>query len=194
MSERDRTGEGRDEAQIADSLRAPAPPEPHMLLAGVVFGESPRLGRDGRLWVSDWGAQEILAVDPAGNSDVIAHVPSFPFCFDWLPDGRLLIVSASDRLVLRRERDGSLVAHTDLSGHPWNEIVVEGEADDRCPLTGQHTKRTIHQGSAGSALSRLYRSRGFGCLACPRRHDRRSPSFRPPRWWWLSNVAVLSPF
>jgi sugar lactone lactonase YvrE len=101
-------------------------PELQTLMTGISFGESPRW-HDDRLWFADWGAQELIAVDLEGKSEVIVRVPSFPFCTDWLPDGRLLIVSALDRLLLRREPDGSLVTHTDLSGlseHPWNEIVV----------------------------------------------------------------------
>jgi sugar lactone lactonase YvrE len=100
-------------------------------MSGIAFGESPRWHND-RLWFSDWGAQEIIAVDLEGNSEVIVRMPSFPFCIDWLPDGRLLVVSASDRLLLRREPDGSLVTHTDLSGlseHPWNDIVVDGRGN-----------------------------------------------------------------
>ena len=57
---------------------------------------------------------------------------SFPFCIDWMPDGHLLIVSARDGLLLRREPDGSLVTHTDLSSlsdHPWNDIVVDGRGN-----------------------------------------------------------------
>ena len=100
-------------------------------MTGIVFGESPRW-HDERLWFSDWGAQELIAVDLEGNSEVIVRMPSFTFCIDWLPDGRLLIVSARDRLLLRREPDGSLVTHTDLSSlseHPWNDIVVDGRAN-----------------------------------------------------------------
>jgi len=101
------------------------------LMTGIVFGESPRW-HDDRLWFSDWGAQEIIALDLEGNSEVIIRMPSFPFCIDWLADGRLLIVLASDRLLLRREHDGSLVTHTDLSSlseHPWNDIVVDGRGN-----------------------------------------------------------------
>jgi sugar lactone lactonase YvrE len=75
------------------------------------------------------GAHQVIAVDIDGNSEVIVGVPSFPFSIDWLSDGRLLIVSASDRRLLRREPDGSLVTHADLSvlsDKPWNEIVVDG--------------------------------------------------------------------
>jgi sugar lactone lactonase YvrE len=101
------------------------------LMTGIAFGESPRW-HDDRLWFSDWGAQEIIAVDLEGESEVIVRVPSFPFCIDFLPDGRLLIVSASDRLLLRREPDGPLVTHADLSTlseHPWNDIVVDARGN-----------------------------------------------------------------
>ena len=105
--------------------------ELRILMSGLGLGESPRWHND-RLWFSDWGTQEIIAVDLEGKSEVIVSVPSFPCCIDWLPDGRLLIVSASDRLLLRREPDGSLVTHADLtslSDRPWNEIVVDGRGN-----------------------------------------------------------------
>jgi sugar lactone lactonase YvrE len=105
--------------------------EPHILLTGLVFPESPRW-HDDRLWLADWGAQELIAVDLQGESEVIVRVPSFPFSIDWLPDGRLLIVSASDGQLLRRERDESTVTHADLrdlSVTPWNEIVVDGRGN-----------------------------------------------------------------
>ena len=106
-------------------------PELQTLMAGLAMGESPRW-HDGRLWLSDWGAQELIAVDLEGRSEVIARVPSSPFCIDWLPDGRLLIVSGGEALLLRREPDGSLATHADLSSlshHPWNEIVVDGRGN-----------------------------------------------------------------
>jgi sugar lactone lactonase YvrE len=105
--------------------------EPQILMTGIAFGESPRW-HDGRLWFCDWGAQELIAVDLEGRSEVVERVPSFPFCIDWLPDGRLLIVSARDRALLRREHDGSIVTHADLSGlseKPWNDIVVDGRGN-----------------------------------------------------------------
>ena len=106
-------------------------PELQTLMTGILFGESPRW-HDERLWFSDWGAQEIIAVELEGKSEVIIHMPSFPFSIDFLPDGRLLIVSARDRLLLRREPDESLVTHADLSTvseHPWNDIVVDGRGN-----------------------------------------------------------------
>ena len=59
-------------------------------------------------------------------------MPSSPFSIDWSPEGRLLIVSGPEGVLLRRESDGSLVTHADLSGlsdHPWNEIVVDGRGN-----------------------------------------------------------------
>jgi sugar lactone lactonase YvrE len=105
--------------------------DPQILLTGLGLVESPRW-HDGRLCFSDWIAGEVLAVDLAGKSEVITRVPSFPFCIDWLPDGRLLIVSGGNGRLLRREPDGSLVPQADLSGlscYPWNEIVVDGRGD-----------------------------------------------------------------
>jgi sugar lactone lactonase YvrE len=105
--------------------------EVQTLMTGVVLGESPRW-HEGRLWFSDWGAQEVLAVDPDGSSEVVVRMPSLPFSLDWLPDGRLLISSAGDGAILRREPDGSLVTHADLkhlSDKPWNELVVDGRGN-----------------------------------------------------------------
>jgi sugar lactone lactonase YvrE len=115
--------------------KEPSKPEVQTLMTDIAFGESPRWHHD-RLWFSDWGAQEVVAVDLEGNSEVIVRVrfPAFPMCIDWLPDGRLLIVSGRDGLLLRLEPDGSLMTHADLSGlsekgHPWNEIVVDGRGN-----------------------------------------------------------------
>ena len=82
----------------------PSPgPKAEILMTGVAMGESPRW-HENRLWFSDWGAQEILAVDSNGKSEVAARVPfGLPFCIDWLLDGRLLVVSGREGLLLRRE-------------------------------------------------------------------------------------------
>jgi len=107
-------------------------PEIQILLTGLAMGESPRW-RDDHLWFSDWGAQEIVAVDVDGNAELVVRVPfSLPFCIDWLPDGRLLIVSGQEGLLVRREPDGSLITHADLrslSDKFWNEIVVDGRGN-----------------------------------------------------------------
>jgi len=100
------------------------------LLTGVVLGESPRW-HDDRLWFSDWGAQEVLTVDLAGKSETVLRVPAFPFSFDWLPDGQLVVV-LGDGLLQSQAADGSLETQVDLTGlsvQPWNEIVVDGRGN-----------------------------------------------------------------
>ena len=99
-----------------------------VLLDGIKFGEQPRW-HENRLWFSDWGTRELIAVDLEGDREVVLEAPSFPMCAGWLPDGRLLLVSSRDGLLLRRDPDGSLVTHGDLrvaSDPPaGNELVVD---------------------------------------------------------------------
>ena len=99
------------------------------LLTGLAFGESPRW-HDGRLWVCNWTASEIIAVDAEGTAEVVVHLPfaTFPFSIDWLPDGRLLIVSASEQPLLVREPDGRLVPYARTEGG-WNEVVIAASGD-----------------------------------------------------------------
>ncbi len=102
--------------------------ELHTLLTGLMFGESPRWHND-RLWFSDFGAQEVVAVDLTGKKEVIARIAGAPMGLGFLPDGRLLIVSMRDGLLLRREPDGRLETHADLSHlsrFPWSDMVVDG--------------------------------------------------------------------
>jgi sugar lactone lactonase YvrE len=102
--------------------------QPRVLATDLVIGESARW-HDGRLWLSNWGAQEILTFDLEGHREVITRVPTtIPFSIDWLPDGQLLVVAGPEQRLLRREPDGSLIDHADLTGLPGglNEIVVDG--------------------------------------------------------------------
>ena len=102
-----------------------------VLMEGIAFGESPRW-HDGRLWFSDWGAHQVIALEPGGGHEVVVSVPSFPMCIDFLPDGRLLVVDSARRQLLRREPDGSMVTHADLapiSDKPWNDIVVGADGN-----------------------------------------------------------------
>jgi sugar lactone lactonase YvrE len=98
-----------------------------VLMEGITFGESPRW-HDGRVWFSDWGAHQVIALDPQDGHEVVVSVESFPMCIDFLPDGRLLVVDSAHRRLLRRELDGSIVTHADLSAvseKPWNDIVAD---------------------------------------------------------------------
>ena len=102
-----------------------------VLLEGIAMGESARW-RNGRFWFADWGAEELVAVDESGAREVVAEVHSLPFCFDWLPDGRLVVVASADRALVVRTSDGSFESLADLrpiSDRPWNEVVVDGRGN-----------------------------------------------------------------
>jgi sugar lactone lactonase YvrE len=97
---------------------------------GFHFLEAPRW-RDGRLWFSDFYGYIVRSMREDG-SDVReeATVPGQPSGLGWLPDGRLLVVSMRDRKVLRREPDGTLSVHGDLSSHATgytNDMAVDAQ-------------------------------------------------------------------
>ena len=98
------------------------------LTDGLAMGESARW-HDGRFWCSDWVAGEILAIavdgPEAGKPEVVTHSTSFPFCFDWLSDGTM-VVTGRDGLE-RLGPDGTLAPHANLShlsDYGWNEVAI----------------------------------------------------------------------
>lgn len=98
------------------------------LADGYSYLECPRW-HDGRLWFVDFYTYRVLSSHADGTDiRVEAEVPQQPSGLGWLPDGRLLVVSMRDARILRREPDGSLVEHADLSGHVSghpNDMVVD---------------------------------------------------------------------
>jgi len=82
------------------------------------MGESPRW-HDGRFWMCDWLAGEVLAFSDDGSRDVMARVEGLPFSIDWLPDGRL-VATTPDGVVV-----GSDLMPYGPAGQPFNEIVVD---------------------------------------------------------------------
>jgi sugar lactone lactonase YvrE len=92
------------------------------------FLEAPRWHEE-RIWFSDFYTLEVLSAREDGSDlRVEADVPQQPSGLGWLPDGRLLVISMRDRKLLRREPDGRLVTHADLSGHATghlNDMAVD---------------------------------------------------------------------
>src|SRR5512137_1789260 len=95
------------------------------LVEGLVFAEGPRW-HEGKLWFSDQHAHRVMTVDLKGNTETIVGVPNQPSGLGWLPDGRLLVVSMTDRCLLRL--DGSkftVVADLKaLASFHCNDMVV----------------------------------------------------------------------
>ncbi|WP_181781867.1 SMP-30/gluconolactonase/LRE family protein [Pseudonocardia pini] len=90
--------------------------EPTVVLEKQTFLEGLRW-RAGRVWVSDFYTHRHLSLAEDGSDlRVEATVPAQPSGTGVLPDGRLLIASMRDRRILRREPDGTLAVHADLSG------------------------------------------------------------------------------
>ena len=86
------------------------------LVEGRWFCEGPRW-HDGRFWFSDFYAHEICSVGLDGDvrTEVALDGDERPSGLGWLPDGRLLFVAMLARRVMRREHDGSIALHADLS-------------------------------------------------------------------------------
>ena len=105
-------------------------PQINTVVTDHCFTEGPRW-HEGRLWFSDFYLGRVSSVRSDGSDfRVEAVVENQPSGLGWLPDGRLLIVSMRDQLVLRREDDGTLVEHADLSGHVRghaNDMLVDAE-------------------------------------------------------------------
>lgn len=102
--------------------------DPVTVLSGFHFLEAPRWRQD-RIWFSDFYGHRVYSAQQDG-SDLReeATVDNQPSGLGWLPDGRLLVVSMLDRTLRRREPDGTLVVHADLSDRATgvlNDMVVD---------------------------------------------------------------------
>ncbi len=84
-----------------------------VLADGFVFLEGPRW-RDGRLWFSDMWGMAVHHVDEQGRVEQVVEVPNRPSGLNFLPDGRLVVVSMADRKLLAVD-GGTLSTYADLS-------------------------------------------------------------------------------
>jgi sugar lactone lactonase YvrE len=101
--------------------------ETQVLTGGLYFGEGPRW-HDGRLWFSDFYAHAVKSVSLDGDLRTEVEIDDQPSGLGWMPDGSLLIVSMTKRQVLRRNPDGRLTVHADLSHiatFHCNDMVVD---------------------------------------------------------------------
>jgi sugar lactone lactonase YvrE len=103
-----------------------------ILATGLAMGESPRW-HDGRLWVSDMGARELVTVVPRSGDqsapEIVAPVPGMPMGLGWRPDGTMLIVSSGDGTLLAGDATTVLADLSPLSDKPWSDMVVDGRGN-----------------------------------------------------------------
>jgi sugar lactone lactonase YvrE len=97
-----------------------------ILLTGLGFGESPRWHQN-KLWLSDMDLRKVITVEPNGKAEKIIEIAGQPSGLGWLPDGKLQVVSMTDRRLLRLNQ-GVLTEVADLSGIAsgiCNDMVVD---------------------------------------------------------------------
>ncbi|PRX99755.1 SMP-30/gluconolactonase/LRE family protein [Allonocardiopsis opalescens] len=116
---------------------------PIELSRGYTWAECPRW-HDGALWFSDMYAHRILRLDAEGAPETMVDCSTrrsvngaevIPGGFGWLPDGRLILTSMHERLVLAFDGTG-LTEYADLrhlATGPINDMVVD--ADGRAYVT-----------------------------------------------------------
>jgi sugar lactone lactonase YvrE len=100
------------------------------VLTDLHFTECPRWHGD-RWFFVDFYSRRVLSMAADGSGlRTELDVPAQPSGLGWLPDDRLLVISMKDRKILRREADGTVVEHADLSslatGH-LNDMVVDDQ-------------------------------------------------------------------
>src|SRR3954454_23333755 len=89
---------------------------------GIRMGESPRW-HDGRFWMCDWLAGEVLAFSATGEREVVERFDGLPCSIDWLPDSRLVATTPAGLLA------GSPLAPYAAPGRPFNEVVVDAQGN-----------------------------------------------------------------
>ncbi|MER5261775.1 SMP-30/gluconolactonase/LRE family protein [Actinosynnema sp. NPDC002837] len=127
----------------ADPLTDAREVVPRELSRGYTWAECPRW-HDGALWFSDMYAHRLVRLDAAGAPETVLDLSDrtsvngtevIPGGFGWLPDGRLVVTSMHERLVLAFDGE-QVTVHADLrelATGPVNDMVVD--ADGRAYVT-----------------------------------------------------------
>ncbi|MEO8025910.1 MAG: SMP-30/gluconolactonase/LRE family protein [Bryobacteraceae bacterium] len=101
-------------------------PEPITLVSDLAFPEGPRW-HDGWLYFSDMHNHKMWRVREDGPKEVVAEFPHMSSGLGWLPDGRMLVVSMTDRALLRE--DGGVFTKvadlSDVAEFHCNDMVVD---------------------------------------------------------------------
>jgi sugar lactone lactonase YvrE len=101
-----------------------------LVLDGLHMPECPRW-HEGKLWLTDMWAHQILQVDSDGTKHVVAQFPDDedPAGIGWLPDGRMIVVGMLGLKVYVVD-NGAIAVHSDLSAinpHLLNDMIVAAD-------------------------------------------------------------------
>ena len=91
------------------------------LADGFNFLEGPRWYQQ-NLWVSDMWSHAVYKVSEEGITEKAASIPERPSGLNFLPDGRLVVVSMADRRLMEVSSDGQCSEYADLSGFSISDI------------------------------------------------------------------------
>ena len=136
-------------------------------LSGLYFGECPRW-HEGRLWYSDFFDHAVFSVSPDGERRQEVDFDGEPAGLGWLPDGRLLINSRLDRVVMRREAR----RHAGAARGPAAVGHLARQRHGRAPPTARPTPATSASTSTASTTGRLRPERDQARVAHPGRSGR----------------------
>jgi sugar lactone lactonase YvrE len=113
----------------------------------LYFGEGPRW-HDDALWFSDMHGHAVIRSTVDGRATTVVDIThDEPSGLGWLPDGRLLVVAMETGKLLRREPDGELVEHADLSSLARGSINDMIVAADGTAYVGDMGARLSVEGS-----------------------------------------------
>jgi sugar lactone lactonase YvrE len=129
-----------------------------LFATGIQMGESPRW-HDGRFWMCDWLAGEVLVFDADGNGEVVARVEGLPFSIDWLPDGQLLMTTPGGVVI------GQAQAPYGATGQPFNEIVVDAAGRAWVDMPGAAPYRAVFLFGAIALVAETARDESLAGLA-----------------------------
>jgi sugar lactone lactonase YvrE len=99
-----------------------------VLVDSLRFLESPRC-HEGKLWCCDLFACRVMHIGMQGNVQTVVELPDTPTALGWTPDSQLLVVSETERRLLRLADDG-LIEVADLSKlvlYPLNDMIINGQ-------------------------------------------------------------------
>ncbi len=96
------------------------------LLDNLTFPEGPRW-HNNKLYFSDFFTHRVISVDLEGHHETIVEVPNQPSGLGWMPDGTMLVVSMTDRKLMRFSNNqlSEFADCSKLAAFHCNDMIVD---------------------------------------------------------------------